>query len=125
MAKANTNVEYLNLTTMSFIKLIDRINTIHKLISNESTGTPEELARCVGVSRATLYNLIEDLKSHDAPIEYSRSRQTFYYVKEYHLSLNYSITILENELELKKVSGGSFIFTSVHYFRRNTTKFVM
>lgn len=105
---------------MSFIKLIDRINTIHKLIYNESTGTPTQLAERIGISRASLYNLIEDLKSHDAPIEYSRNRATFYYAKEYHLSLNYSISVIDNEQELKKVVGGSNIFTSVHFFRRKS-----
>lgn len=100
---------------MSFIKLIDRINTIHKLISNEITGTPAELANRIGISRTTLYNLLEDLKSYDAPIEYSRNRSTFYYTKEFHLNLNYSISIIENEVELKKISGGncSFFFRSI------------
>lgn len=87
---------------MSFIMLIDRINTIHKLICNESIGTPTQLAERIGISRASLYNLLDDLKSHDAPIEYSRNRSTFYYTKEYHLSLNYSITTLDNEIDLKK-----------------------
>lgn len=106
---------------MNFIQLIDRVNTIHKLILNESTGTPEQLAKKIGVSRSSLYNLIEDLKSHNAPIRYSRCRQTFYYTKEYHFSINYSISFMDNDSELRKFSGG---YSSVHYFRQSNITFV-
>lgn len=110
---------------MSFIKLIDRINIIHKLILNENTGTPARLAERLGVSRSTVYNLLEDLKSYDAPIEYSRSRETFFYTKEYYISLNYSITLINDEGELQKVSGGADFITSVQYFGWNNIIFVI
>lgn len=72
---------------MNFIKNINRVEKLHTLILNEKTGTPKELAENLGISRATLYVLIEELNSLNMPVSYSRKYETFYYEREMRLTI--------------------------------------
>ena len=55
---------------MNIFNTIERINRLHSLIKIGGTGNPETLSNRLGISRATLYNLLEELKSVKAPISY-------------------------------------------------------
>ncbi|RPH33131.1 MAG: helix-turn-helix domain-containing protein [Bacteroidales bacterium] len=46
-------------------------------LKNRSTGNPEEFAAKLGVSRATLYRFIADLRDEGTDIRFSRSLNTF------------------------------------------------
>jgi predicted transcriptional regulator len=70
---------------MEVFKRIEQIHLFHKLIQSESTGTPSEFAKRLHVSRSTLYNIINELKSYNASIKYSRARKTFFYTHPYKL----------------------------------------
>jgi len=70
---------------MNLIKNINRVETLHTLILQEKTGTPKQLAECLGISRATLYVLIDELNSLNMPVSYSRKYETFYYAEEVRL----------------------------------------
>jgi len=61
------------------IKAIRRLHKMHELILQEKTGTPDEFATRIQVSRRQLYNILEHLNDHGASIRYSRARKTFYY----------------------------------------------
>lgn len=111
---------------MTFFEKIERINRLHRLIKRENTGTPESLSKQLGMSRATLYNIIDELKLMDAPINYSRIKESFYYTKCFDLNICCEITILEDEVELKKITGGHIFFfqsSSVQFFRRKSLTF--
>ncbi len=54
-------------------------------MSNQSTGNPEEFATKLGVSRATLYRFIADLRDEGTEIRFSRSLNCFYYT---HTTIN-------------------------------------
>lgn len=103
---------------MAFFETIDRVSRLHRFIKEAKTGKPEILADRLGISRSSLYKLIEELKSYDAPIDYSRRRETFFYTKCFDLELQCSISIIDEEKELKKVIGGCYFFSSVSIFRR-------
>lgn len=94
---------------MSFFKTIERISRLHYFIKEECTGKPEILSTRLGISRSSLYNIIDELKSYDAPIDYSRRRETFYYTKTFELSIHCSISVIENDIQLKKIVGGMFL----------------
>ncbi len=49
------------------------------LIQQAHTGTSNELARKLGVSRSTLMDHINKLKGSGAPIAYCRVRKSYYY----------------------------------------------
>ena len=47
---------------MNFEQQAERTNKAHQLILEEKTGTPEEFAEKLKISRSQLYNLIDNLK---------------------------------------------------------------
>ncbi len=110
---------------MKFFETIDMLNHLHFLIKAEKTGRPQKLSERLGISRATLYNIIDELKIMDAPIKYSRYRETFYYSSPYEFRASYTIETVEKQSELKKITGGFNIFSSVHFFRRKDNKFTL
>ncbi len=101
---------------MDFFRTMERINLMHKLIKLEETGTPNSLAKRLGVSRGTLYNMLDELRSYNAPISYSRHKETFYYTQYFNLELHCDIEFIEKEQELKKINGGcSFLPPSIFF----------
>jgi predicted DNA-binding transcriptional regulator YafY len=70
---------------MTFFEQVQLLKRLDYLIRLKATGRPEELASRLGVSRASVYRYIEDLKSMDAPVAYCRLRQSFYYEEAYEL----------------------------------------
>jgi predicted transcriptional regulator len=76
---------------MGILKRIEQVRLLHQLIQTENTGTPLELSKRLHICRSTLYNIIDELKSYDAPIEYSRARKAFFYTHSFELNLRYSL----------------------------------
>ena len=101
---------------MKVFEYLDRISLLHKLVSGERTGTPEELARRIGVSRTTLYELIDELKSRGAPIEYSKSAKSFFYSQPYDIAVTCTLRPL-NFIEEKENAGGVEIFFEILFSR--------
>lgn len=66
---------------MNVFNKLQQLQQLHELIQQGNTGRPENLASALGVTRAKLYMLIDELKSFNHNIYYSRRKQTFYYHK--------------------------------------------
>ena len=94
---------------MNFIKNINRVERLHNLILQKKTGNPKQIAECLGISRATLYVLIEELNSLNMPVSYSRKYETFYYEQEVKLTLAFKVETIDNQ-ELRKINGGNLTF---------------
>jgi biotin operon repressor len=105
-----------NTSIMKVFEYLDRISMMHKLVSGERTGTPEELARRLGVSRTSLYDLIDELKSRGAPIIYSKSAKTFLYSQPYDIAITCSLKPLAYS-EAKENSGGINFSSGILFFR--------
>ena len=73
---------------MNHIAIVERIYQIHKLISQERTGTPDEFAKRVDISRRQLYYQLEELRGRGATIKYDRVRRTFYYFGSFNITIN-------------------------------------
>lgn len=110
---------------MNFFTTLGKMNQLHRLIDAEKTGNPDVLARRLGISRSTLYRMIEELKSYDAPIEYSRRMETFYYTQNYEFNLSCSIKVITSESELKKIIGGCHSFLPVSKMTWRECNFVL
>ncbi|MNF80724.1 hypothetical protein D3C85_855360 [compost metagenome] len=91
---------------MNFVKQIERIKRIHKLISSEKTGTPLVFARKLSLSRSQLYNELEIIKELGGPLKYCKKRESFYYNTYFELILNYSLKIIKDD-ESKEIFGGT------------------
>lgn len=87
---------------MDFEKQAERINKAHKLIFEQKTGTPEEFAEKLKISRSQLYNLIDELKEYNAPIKYSKKITSFYYSKPFELEFKYTLKIIIDENSKQK-----------------------
>lgn len=76
---------------MALFDIINRAERIHRLIRNESTGTPCEFADKVNLSRRQLYNLLEEFKDYGAEIKYDRIKESFYYVNDFCLEMSINV----------------------------------
>jgi biotin operon repressor len=101
---------------MKVFEYLERISLMHKLVSRQKTGTPEEFARQLGVSRTSLYELIDELRMRGVPIAYSKSAKTFFYRQPYDIAVSCSLKPLTYDEE-KENSGGLNIFSRILFFR--------
>ena len=101
---------------MKVFEYLDRISMVHKLVSRQRTGTPEEFARQLGVSRSSLYELIDELRSRGAPILYSKSGKTFFYRQPYDIAVTCYLRPLSYD-EKKENSGGTNLFSKILFSR--------
>jgi biotin operon repressor len=72
---------------MQAIKQLLRVKKLDKLIQSRKTGTPEELASRLELSRSQLYNILEELKDLGAPIAYCRRLRSFYYSESFQITI--------------------------------------
>ncbi|MCG8319997.1 MAG: helix-turn-helix domain-containing protein [Cytophagales bacterium] len=95
---------------MNIIKYLDRIKKMDDLIQRKATGTPEEFAEKMGLSRIALLKYIKLLKDMNAPIEYSYSRRSYYYFFPCRLKLGFESKLLDDEelISLNKKSLKKF-----------------
>jgi len=103
-----------------FIKEIERIQMLNKLIDNRRTGNPDEFSKRLGISRSQLYLLIDYLKDIGLQISFSRRFNTFYYEKDSRLLIDFTLKVLSHE-EMENVSGGKSLINIpyIHFFGRN------
>ena len=94
------------------IDLLERFQLMTKLIVEEKTGKPEEFARRLGISRSTMYEMLEELRFHDADIRFSRSKNSFVFINEMDIDIHFSIKPLTCN-EKKNISGG-FLSWHIH-----------
>ncbi|MBK8514995.1 MAG: hypothetical protein IPL55_01510 [Saprospiraceae bacterium] len=83
---------------MTFLQKINIIQRIDQLIKMKATGNPDKLAERLEISRSTVYEIIECMRAMDAEIDYCKTKQTFYYVKDKTLAIGF--------VDTKKINGG-------------------
>ena len=100
---------------------IKRLQLMHELINEQKTNTPEILAERLCISRASLYQLIDDLKKNNLPITYSRKKKSFIYTKNVYFKLDFALEITENEQDLSNINGGFVVYSlpSIYINGRN------
>ena len=76
---------------MISIKNLERLQKLHRLIVNETTGTPKELATRLRVSERLIFCLLDELKDYEANIAYDRKRKTYFYSDDFELDINISV----------------------------------
>ncbi len=86
---------------MYFIEELKRIQKLHRLIDNQCTGSPDDLAALICISRRDLYYILQQLKRMGAQIRYNRARKTFCYTNNFNLNMEIKISCLgEKEMDL-------------------------
>jgi len=100
---------------MKMIGQLQRIQKINRMIKSARTGTPKEFADELGISESHFYRYIEELQEMGAPIQYSRTRRTYFYENNSELSLSYSLKII-SEQGAKEIIGGAKKIPSLLFF---------
>ncbi|MCP4457542.1 MAG: HTH domain-containing protein [Cytophagales bacterium] len=103
---------------MNYIQKIERLQKLNKLIEQGRTGTPDELAQQLGISRSKMYEVLDDLKSLGKEVKYNRVSKTFYYVDDIKLDIKFSMKLIEAN-ETGKIAGGFQFFSSVLFSGRS------
>ena len=67
---------------MNLIRNLNRVERLHQLILAEKTGTPQEVAKRLGISKSALFIIIDELNSLNLKVSYSSKYETFFYDKE-------------------------------------------
>lgn len=67
---------------MKVIAQLKRLDRLSNLIRRKATGPPSELARKLGVSRSTVFNLLRELEILGAEITYCKERRSYVYKVE-------------------------------------------
>ena len=97
---------------MKFFIYAERINLLHKLISEQKTGNPKELAKRINLSESRLYCVLEYLKLHNVPIEYNRRKRSYCYSQPFNMKALIILKPLDNN-ELENISAG---FSAATFF---------
>ena len=101
---------------MLILEDIKQLRQVHCMIQKRSTGTPEEFASALCVSRRKMYYLLDILKGLGAQVVFSRTDCTFYYQKRFDLDISFKVKTRRNE-EWQEISGGCVIFHERCCFR--------
>lgn len=92
---------------MSRIKdKMDLIERVHLLINRRGTGTPDQLATRLKISKATLFRLIDTMKEFGAPIVYDFLVQTYTYEYSVDFVLGFMIDEKLDEIKGDDIIGG-------------------
>ena len=67
---------------MNLIRNLNRVERLHQLILAEKTGTPQEVAKRLGISKSALFIMVDELNSLNLKVSYSSKYETFFYDKE-------------------------------------------
>lgn len=97
---------------MEFIRQIERLQLMNKLIREQRTGSPEDLAERLGVSRRQLYVYLEYLKDMGVDIQFSRRLNSFVFACEKQVYIDWRFEILE-PAEMRKAMGGARFLTAI------------
>jgi len=93
---------------MSVLNKIERIKRMHRMISYQSTGSPQQFARKMDISQSMLYILIKELKELGAPVVYCRYRESYEYLYPVEFQMGF-VSPSMSEAELTETYGGAMI----------------
>lgn len=93
---------------MEFIRQIERLQLLNKLVKERRTGRPEELAERLGVSRAKLYLMLDELRDEGIEIKFSKRSNSFVYENCGGVSVVFSLKVLESN-EIRDISAGKVL----------------
>lgn len=95
---------------MSLLKSIDRLKKLDSFIKKEFTGTAEEFAEKIGISRSMLMINLDEMREMGALIKFSPIRKTYYYEQKFDLLIG----------NMVQVKGGNYTTIDIRYFHKLT-----
>jgi predicted DNA-binding transcriptional regulator YafY len=94
---------------MSIKKYFTLLQTLDYYIRRKATGSPNQFAKRIGVSRRSILRMLKDLKELNIPIKFSKNRSSYYYTEEGNIKKElFERTKPLTREELKEIKGGNF-----------------
>jgi transcriptional antiterminator len=101
---------------MNFVKQIERLILLNRLISQQNTGSPEDIAQRLNVSVRQVYNLLEMIRDLGIEVCYCKKSKTYYYENSDKLHIDFSLKIISDN-EREQIFGGYDKFsTNCNFF---------
>lgn len=97
---------------MEFIRQIERLQLLNKLVKEQRTGSPEELAERIGVSRSKLYLILEELKDQGIGIRFDKKINSFVFENCKGLDLVFSFKVLDTQESVAIKAGKNLNYFS-------------
>jgi Predicted transcriptional regulator len=98
---------------MSLLKYIGRLKRMDDLIRRKATGTPDEFAERLGISKSMLMINLAEIKEMGVMIEFDSVKQTYMYVNGCGLRIEFEVPIEDmNRLKGGENSFDFFLFQS-------------
>ena len=95
---------------MKLLHLVNKLDALSQLIAMRATGTPEEFARKLQISKSTLFRLLNELKELGVDIVYNSTCRCY----EFKSGKRFYIGILSEKLDkedMNDTKGGKNFFT--------------
>ena len=70
------------------IKEIVKLTMLDNYLRKGATGESQVLAKRIGVSRSTLFNMFDELKELGAEISYDAKEKSYYYTNSFRVNFN-------------------------------------
>lgn len=97
---------------MKIFEIVERFELIYKLIKEERTGTANEFARKIGISRSQLFNYLDYLKSQEIEIHYELFKNSYVIGNDVEIEIQQTIKV-QKDNELFSIKGGKKLFAVV------------
>lgn len=105
---------------MPVLKYLGRLSRMNDLIRRKATGTPEEFACKMSMSRSALMRDLSELRNLNAPIKFDHDRQTYYYDEEGTFEFGFKRL---SEVQMQEEVGGSYISVRLFQVSKYETAF--
>ncbi len=92
---------------MEFIRQLERFQLLNKLVREERTGSPEALAKRLGVSRSKLYLMLEELRDQGVEIRFSKKADSFIYRNCKGIDVHFSVKVLTERESIELMAGST------------------
>ncbi|MCE2997686.1 MAG: hypothetical protein ACK5RG_13305 [Cyclobacteriaceae bacterium] len=76
-------IKFISNLAMSLLKYINRVQLIHSLISREATGSSEEFAKKLGISKSMLMIDLQELRELGAELEFCHVKGSYRYKRPF------------------------------------------
>lgn len=81
------------MVSKTVVDYLERIKRLYVLIKKERTGSLNDIARKMLLSRRTITNYISELKSLGADIRFDKLRNTYYFNNEFTLYATFEVKL--------------------------------
>jgi predicted DNA-binding transcriptional regulator YafY len=84
---------------MNQIKNLKNLAVLAKLIHQERTGRPKQLAKRLSISCRTLYRKIGELNAYGMKIKYCRIQNTYYYSNDEVIDIHFHMKLVTETID--------------------------